>query len=92
VTQAASLEIEELRLPESLDSPAAADFLAAVEVVRQERLDTWGNDDLAYTPDEVLVMASDPYERHVYLIAKLDGVVRGQSEIILPLEDNQHLA
>ncbi len=92
MTQAASLEIEELRLPESLDSPAATDFLAAVEVVRQERLHTWGNDDLAYTPDEVLVMASDPYERHVYLIAKLDGVVRGQSEIILPLEDNQHLA
>lgn len=92
MTEAVSMEIEELQLPETLNGPEAADFLAAVEVVRQERLDTWGNDDLAYTPDEVLVMASDPYERHVYLVAKLDGVVCGQSEIILPLEDNQHLA
>lgn len=92
MTEAVSVEIEELRLPSTMEAPEAADFLAAVEVVRQERLHTWGNDDLAYTPAEVLVLASDPYERHVYLIAKLDGVVRGQSEIILPLEDNQHLA
>lgn len=92
VRESTAVQISELELPEILDGPQGEGFRAAVEIVRQERILTWGNDDLAYTAEEVLVMARDPYEQHVHLVAKLDGEVRGQSEIILPLEDNQHLA
>ena len=46
-----------------MDAADAADFLAAVEVGRKVRMDTWGSDDLAYTPVEKLLELDDPWTR-----------------------------
>ncbi|NYE95300.1 GNAT superfamily N-acetyltransferase [Psychromicrobium silvestre] len=85
------ITVEELSLPEELSGDGAADFLAAVELIRQEHLRLWGNDHLAYTPEEMLNYAQDPYERHLHLVARRDGALLGHCEIIIPVEDNQHL-
>ena len=57
---AIDVKIEQLWIPDSLDTPDAADFLAAVEVGRKVRMQTWGSDDLAYGPLEKLLEFADP--------------------------------
>ena len=86
------VRIEQLWIPDSLDAPDAADFLAAIEVGRRVRMQTWGTDDLAYAPQEKLLEMADPYERQVILVAKIDGVIVGTVDIALPLMDNLDLA
>ena len=86
------VRIEQLWIPDSLDGPDAADFLAAVEVGRRVRMQTWGSDDLAYAPQEKLLEMADPYERQVILVAKIDGEIVGTVDIALPLADNLDLA
>ncbi|TAP45345.1 GNAT family N-acetyltransferase [Arthrobacter sp. S39] len=86
------VKIEQLFIPDSLDSPDAADFLAAVEVGRKVRMQTWGSDDLAYAPLEKLLELEDPYERQIILVAKVDGEIVGTVDIALPLTDNLDLA
>jgi GNAT superfamily N-acetyltransferase len=89
---ASDVRIEQLWIPDSLDGPDAADFLAAVEVGRKVRMQTWGSDDLAYAPQEKLLEMADPYERQVILVAKIDGEIVGTVDIALPLADNLDLA
>jgi GNAT superfamily N-acetyltransferase len=89
---AQDVRIEQLWIPDSLDGPDSADFLAAVEVGRKVRMQTWGSDDLAYTPLEKLLELADPYERQVILVAKVDGDIVGAVDIALPLADNLDLA
>ncbi len=86
------VRIEQLWIPDSLDGPDAADFLAAVEVGRKVRMQTWGTDDLAYAPQEKLLEMADPYERQVILVAKLGGEIIGTVDIALPLADDLELA
>ena len=86
------VQIEQLWVPDSLDTAAAGDFLASVEVCRQVRIHTWGNDDLAYTAEEMLQAFSDPYEWYVVLLARLDGRIVGRAGIAFPLADATHLA
>ena len=86
------VRIEQLFIPGSIDAPDAADFLAAVEVSRKVRMQTWGSDDLAYAPLEKLLELDDPYERQVILVAKFDGEIVGTADIALPLTDNLDLA
>ena len=74
---AIDVKIEQLWIPDSLDTPDAADFLAAVEVGRKVRMQTWGSDDLAYGPLEKLLEFADPYERQLILVAKVDGDIVG---------------
>ena len=92
VDEAKTVVVEQLWVPDNLDSPKAGDFLDAVEVVRRVRMQTWGSDDLAYTPLEKLLEFSDPYERQIILVAKVDGVIVGTVDIALPLADNMDLA
>lgn len=92
VDEASTIQIEQLWVPDSLDNADAADFLAAVEVSRKVRMQTWGTDDLAYTPLEKLLELADPYERQIILIAKIDGIIVGTADIALPLTDNMDLA
>ena len=91
-SMAEDVRIEQLWIPDSLDGPDTADFLAAVEVGRKVRMQTWGSDDLAYTPLEKLLELADPYERQVILVAKIDGDIVGAVDIALPLADNLDLA
>jgi GNAT superfamily N-acetyltransferase len=86
------VRIEQLWIPDSLEAADAADFLAAVEVGRRVRMETWGSDDLAYAPLEKLLELADPYERQVILVAKMGHEIVGTVDIALPLADNQDLA
>ncbi|MGA7204616.1 MAG: GNAT family N-acetyltransferase [Specibacter sp.] len=86
------IRIEQLRVPESIDADDAGDFLRAVEVSRQVRIHTWGNDDLAYTGAEMLAVCHDPYEWYVMLVARLDGEIVGRAGIAMPLDDQTELA
>ena len=86
------VRIEQLWIPDSLNGPDAADFLAAVEVGRKVRMQTWGSDDLAYAPQEKLLEMADPYERQVILVAKVDGEIVGTVDIALPLADDLDMA
>ena len=86
------VRIEQLWIPDSLDGPDAADFIAAVEVGRKVRMQTWGSDDLAYAPREKLLEMADPYERQVILVAKIGGEIVGTVDIALPLSENLDLA
>lgn len=86
------VRIEQLWIPDSLDGPDAADFIAAVEVGRKVRMQTWGSDDLAYAPQEKLLEMADPYERQVILVAKIGGEIVGTVDIALPLSENLDLA
>ncbi|MFJ5954703.1 GNAT family N-acetyltransferase [Paenarthrobacter sp. NPDC092416] len=92
VDETRTVQVEQLWVPDNLDSPDAADFLDAVEVGRRVRMETWGSDDLAYTPLEKLLELSDPYERQIILVAKVDGAIVGTVDIALPLADNMDLA
>ena len=86
------VRIEQLWIPDTLDAPDARDFLAAVEVGRKVRMQTWGSDDLAYTPLEKLLELADPYERQVILVAKAGDQIIGTVDIALPLTDNLDMA
>ncbi|NGN84238.1 GNAT family N-acetyltransferase [Arthrobacter silviterrae] len=86
------VQIEQLRVPETLDGDGAADFLRAVDVSRQVRLNTWGNDDLAYTGAEMLALCHDPYEWYVMLVARLGGEIVGRAGVAMPLDDDTELA
>lgn len=92
VDEGKTVHIEQLWVPDNLESPKARDFLDAVEVGRRVRMETWGSDDLAYTPLEKLLEFSDPYERQIILVAKIDGAIVGTVDIALPLADNLDLA
>ncbi|MFJ4168104.1 GNAT family N-acetyltransferase [Paenarthrobacter sp. NPDC089714] len=92
VDEAKTVQVEQVWVPDNLDSPNAKDFLDAVEVGRRVRMQTWGSDDLAYTPLEKLLEFSDPYERQIILVAKIDGEIVGTVDIALPLMDNMDLA
>ncbi|HEY8295551.1 MAG TPA: GNAT family N-acetyltransferase, partial [Micrococcaceae bacterium] len=87
-----TVQIDQLWVPDSLGKPDAADFLASVEVCRQVRMHTWGNDDLAYTADEMLQAFNDPYEWYVVLLARVGGKIVGRAGIAFPLTDATHLA
>lgn len=89
---AEDVRIEQLWIPDTLDATDAADFLAAVEVGRKVRMQTWGSDDLAYTPLEKLLELADPYERQVILVAKAGDQIIGTVDIALPLTDNLDMA
>ncbi|MCA4132857.1 GNAT family N-acetyltransferase [Arthrobacter sp. M4] len=86
------VEIGQLWIPDSLDAPDAKDFLDAVEVSRKVRMQVWGSDDLAYTPLEKFLELSDPYERQVILVARVEGNIVGTVDIALPLVDNTDIA
>ena len=60
-------------MPDTLDGGSAAEFLQAVEVSRKVRVNTWGNDELAYTAEELFQLCHDPYEWYVVLVVRLDG-------------------
>lgn len=84
--------IEQLRIPETLDGDEAADFLQAVEVSRQVRVHTWGNDELAYTAQELFDQCHDPFEWYVVLVARQGGKIVGRAGIAMPLDDNTEQA
>ncbi|MEP6478850.1 MAG: GNAT family N-acetyltransferase [Rhodoglobus sp.] len=71
--------IDEIAIPATLDDPAAADFIRAIEVGNEVEAIGYGTADLAYTPAEELVGYDNPHEPHRTLVARVDGVIVGRA-------------
>ncbi|WP_427015319.1 GNAT family N-acetyltransferase [Pseudarthrobacter sp. P1] len=88
-----NVEIEQLALPDALDSPGAGPFLAAAALANAVERECQGHDDFAATPLVQLVQGrDDAYTRHVLLVARRGGVLAGRATMSLPRRDNTHLA
>lgn len=73
----AAFEIEELRIPESLDdSPEARDFVAATEVRNVVEKAGFGSPEYRYSPEELLPgWQNQEHEPKRMLVARVDGRV-----------------
>ena len=74
-----SFTIEEVTLPDSIDSPDAADFLRGLEVSNAVEAISFGTPDLAYEPEEELPFWKNPHQPQRMIVAKVDGQVVGEA-------------
>jgi GNAT superfamily N-acetyltransferase len=79
VMAAIGFEIDELRLPESLDGPGGADFAEMVHVHNVVEAAAYGTDMLALRADELLPQYRfQQYDRRRLFLARTDGLVVGR--------------
>jgi GNAT superfamily N-acetyltransferase len=72
--------IDEVTIPESLEDPRAADFIAAAEVRNIVEADGYGTDELSETPREMLPSWLDQeYEPKRLFAARVDGRIVARS-------------
>lgn len=71
--------IDELVVPATIDDPAAADFIAAVEVGNASTADALGTPDIAYEPDEELPQFHNPHQPQRMLVARVASRVVAQA-------------
>ncbi len=74
-----SFTIEEVTLPDTVDSPDAADFVRSVEISNAVEAIDFGTTDLAYEPVEQLPYFKDPHQPTRLVVAKVDGDVVGEA-------------
>ena len=67
-----TVTIEELRVPATLDDPAAPDFVEAIRVGNEIWDDAYGTPDLSYEADEELPQFHNPYQPKRLFVAR-DG-------------------
>ena len=70
-----SFTIEEVPLPDTLDSPGAAAFVRGLEVSNAVEAIGFGTDDLAYEPDEELPYWKNPHQPTRMVVARVDGEI-----------------
>ena len=90
-----SAVIAPLPIPVSLEStdPAAADFIAAVELLNGTLRETWGNDDFRDAPQTLLAgFRPSSMRRRILLGARIGGELVGVATLKLPMLDNIHSA
>lgn len=94
MTPAAAV-IAPLSIPGSLDAtdPAAADFIAAVELLNEALRETWGNDDFRDSPlTQLAGFRPSSMRRRILLGARVGSELVGVATLKLPLLDNIHTA
>lgn len=87
--------ISPLVIPSSLDpgDPAAADFIAAGQLLNDHMLELWGNTDFHDSPATQLAgCRPSPVRRRVLLAARSGKEILGLATLSLPLADNTHSA
>ncbi len=81
-----AIVVEEIPIPAALDgSPAAADFLATVEVRNASEEAGFGTPDVRVDPERLLASWSDPHAPHRLFVVRSEGriVARGMIEGLL---------
>lgn len=79
--------IDELRIPESGDSPGWPDFVRAVDICNTVDAITYGTPDLAYEPEEELPSFHDPHRPAHLLVARIAGDIVGRAWIEMQVDD-----
>ncbi|NYE95301.1 GNAT superfamily N-acetyltransferase [Psychromicrobium silvestre] len=91
--QADPFRVVPLQLPDSLEAPEAADFLAANQVLDAIRLAIWHNRDrISDLQTRLVSWRPNEYRRLEVFLGKLDGQVIGLSWVNLTLQDNLRTA
>ena len=83
-----SFTIEEVTLPDSVDSPDAADFVRSVEISNEVQAIDFGTTDIAYEPEEALPGWKNPHQPTRMLVAKVDGEVVATASYETQVGDN----
>lgn len=82
-----SFTISPVVIPTSLESADATDFIAAIGVRNAVEADSYGTDELTFSPAEMLPRWLDKHKKHWMFAAKLDGRVVGRGAIDALLEE-----
>jgi GNAT superfamily N-acetyltransferase len=68
-------EIEQVTLPESVDSPDAGDFVRSTDVANVVETITYGTPDVVYEAAESLAHWRDPHSPFTMFVARVDGEI-----------------
>ncbi|MEO8261096.1 MAG: GNAT family N-acetyltransferase [Pseudolysinimonas sp.] len=83
--------IEELPIPETLASPAGADFIAAVAVRNAAEVRGYGTPEVAYPPEEIFSIWQDAHEPKRWWGARVDGDLVARALIEWQLDDEERV-
>ena len=83
-----SFTIEEVTLPDTVDSPDAADFVRGLEISNAVEAIDFGTTDIAYEPDEELPYWKNPHQPTRMVVAKIDGEVVAEASYETQVGDN----
>jgi GNAT superfamily N-acetyltransferase/3-hydroxymyristoyl/3-hydroxydecanoyl-(acyl carrier protein) dehydratase len=83
-----SFTIDEVPLPDSVESPGAADFVHGLEVSNAVEAIDFGTTDLAYEPEEELPFWKNPHQPTRMIVAKVDGLIVGEASYQTQVSDN----
>jgi GNAT superfamily N-acetyltransferase len=81
VTTVRAFTISPVRIPDSIESPEAADFIAAVDVRNAVEAHSYGTDEQSYSAAELLPRWLDVHKKHGMYGAWLDGRIVGRGTI-----------
>ncbi len=79
--------IEQLAIPETLDAPDSADFVASVDARNAAEVAAYGTAEVAYPPEELLPYWHDPHEPKVLWGARVDGRIMARATHEWQLDD-----
>jgi GNAT superfamily N-acetyltransferase len=79
--------ISPVRIPASIDSADAADFIAAIELRNAVETHSYGTDELNFSPAEMLPRWLDSHKRHWMFVAWMRGRIVGRGSIDALLEE-----
>ncbi len=82
-----SFEIEELRIPDSIDAPDAAGFIEMTEVRNDIEAEIVGSRDLVLEPAELLPYYQDSHHPQTCLVARVSGRIVARALIEVPEEE-----
>ena len=87
------IEMREIEIPDSIDSPGAADFLEMVRVRNVIYREISGHDDHSFTAEELLPhYRPNSYERRLSWLVLDDGVPIGRVGVDVPYEEGSKVA
>lgn len=83
----ADFRIEQLVVPDTVDSEDAGDFVASIDARNAAEIAAYGSPDVAYPPEELLPYWHDPHEPKVLWGARVDGRIVARGTLELQLSD-----
>lgn len=86
-----SFTIEELPIPDSLDSPEGRDFLDSVDARNAAEVAGYGTPEVGYPADELFPMWQDPHEPKRWWGARRDGRIVARAVLEWQLDDAERV-